>query len=149
MLALGYNEEKAARKTGTRLWLSEREFHEYLVNLRKTTSEIEGCWKHASFNKPGALTAIRCGDHKESGMVDVVSKKCQFEGCGKQLLFNKPGALTAIRCGGHKKPGMINVRVKTCQVEGCWKQQNGFTALVQRAWFPSYSMRWPQETRQG
>ena len=68
-----------------------------------------GCGTHPVFNFPGAKPGIRCGPHKEPGMVNVTNKVCEYDGCTTQPSFNFPGAKPGIRCGPHKEPGMVNV----------------------------------------
>jgi len=60
-----------------------------------------------------------CSIHKQPGMVNVKSSKCQFEGCIVIPSFNVPGETQGIFCSEHKHPNMINVKSPICQFEGC------------------------------
>ena len=55
-----------------------------------------------------------CSAHKEAGMVDVVSKRC--EKCTKGPLFNLEGESIARFCGDHKEHGMVDVVTKRCEM---------------------------------
>jgi hypothetical protein len=67
-----------------------------------------GCAKQPSFNYPGEIGGMFCGDHRLEGMVNVVNKTCEFAGCQKRPSLNYPGVRPALRCGNHKLPGMTN-----------------------------------------
>jgi putative hemolysin len=79
------------------------------------------CSKRASFNTKG-LKARFCSDHKEVGMVNVVSKTCDYEGCDIIPNYNTKGLKKARFCSDHKQVGMVDVMNKTCDYEGCDKQ---------------------------
>ena len=84
--------------------------------------------KQAVFAKPGEKKPVRCGEHKEDDMIDVVSKinYCTHPDCKggkngqpKQASFAKPGEKKAVRCFEHKEDDMIDVMNKTCVSEWC------------------------------
>ena len=81
------------------------------------------CKKRAYYNLAGQ-TARYCGEHRENGMVDVVSKRCKEDGCTSIFSgFNFPGATTGLYCATHgKAKGMVDVISKTCKEDGCTKQ---------------------------
>ena len=70
------------------------------------------CTKQASYNFEGEKSPIFCVNHKEEGMIDVVSKKCLK--CSKQPNYNFEGEKKPIFCGKHKDEGMVNVISKKC-----------------------------------
>lgn len=45
----------------------------------------------ASFNILGETKGICCANHKEPGMLDVISKKCKFNGCITRPSYNFEG----------------------------------------------------------
>ena len=59
---------------------------------------------------PGAKPGVRCGHHKEDGMVNVKNKVCEYDGCTTLPSFNFPGATSGVRFGHHKEDGMVNPR---------------------------------------
>jgi hypothetical protein len=63
-------------------------------------------------------TPLKCGSHKENGMIDLTHKKCQIEGCITRPTFGIEGG-KATRCRIHKEEGMIDVVNKKCFFEGC------------------------------
>jgi hypothetical protein len=79
----------------------------------------ENCETSPSFNLPGEKKGIYCAEHKENGMVNVVSRKCQKENCNKQSLFNFPEEKKGIYCFNHKEDGMVDVVHKKCQTLLC------------------------------
>ena len=54
-----------------------------------------------------------CADHKETGMVDAVSKRC--ERCNKRPAFNMEGERMARVCADHKEIGMVDMVNKRCE----------------------------------
>ena len=84
--------------------------------------EREGCSIRSFFNVAGSTKARFCANHKEPGMVNVVSKRCEREGCDSQPTFNVAGSTKVRFCASHKEPGMVNVKNKRCEREGCGSQ---------------------------
>jgi EsV-1-7 cysteine-rich motif len=82
----------------------------------------EVCQKTSSFNFPGKTPGIRCVDHKELGMVNVVQKNCEHEGCTKQPCYNLPTEHFGKFCATHKTKDMVNVRERRCEYDGCIKK---------------------------
>ena len=80
------------------------------------------CKKIAYFNIIGGKGKW-CSAHKEPGMIDVKSKKCEHNGCGKNPNYNIPSGKPKY-CSEHKLPGMINVKSKQCEHTGCNKVPN-------------------------
>ena len=75
------------------------------------------CPKRASFGIPGG-PPVACTGHKEPGMVNVLSKRCDHPGgCATIPTFGHPGG-SAARCSAHKEPGMIDVVSKRCDYPG-------------------------------
>lgn len=52
--------------------------------------------------------------HRETGMVDIVSRRCRDPSCGRRPLYNMDG-LRPVCCSQHKAPGMIDVVSTRCQ----------------------------------
>ena len=50
--------------------------------------KVAGCDTHPVFNFPGAKPGVRCGHHKEDGMVNVMNKVCEYDGCKTPPSFN-------------------------------------------------------------
>ena len=90
------------------------------------------CDKNPCFNFPGNKRGVLCADHKEPGMVNVKSLKCEHENCMTQPCFNFQGQLFGRFCATHRLEGMVNLRERPCEHEGCAKK-------------PSYNV--PGETR--
>jgi len=84
--------------------------------------KCEHCGKQPVFNFPGVKPGIRCSDHKDSGMVNVMSLKCSHENCKIQPCYNFPKELFGIVCATHKKDGMINIREHSCETKNCLKK---------------------------
>lgn len=84
--------------------------------------KCEHCGKQPAFNFPGVKPGIRCSDHKDSGMVNVMSLKCSHENCKIQPCYNFPKELFGIVCATHKKDGMINIRERSCETKDCLKK---------------------------
>lgn len=89
---------------------------------RPPTRVCEKCPKTACFNLPGQTLCIRCGEHREPGMINVIQKNCEHEGCLKQPCYNLPNEHFGKFCASHKTPEMINVRERPCEHEGCHKK---------------------------
>ena len=66
--------------------------------------------KSPVYNVPGSKTGRFCSEHKEEGMVNVKSMKCEHPGCMKEPCFNVPGSKTGILCSEHKEEGMVNLK---------------------------------------
>lgn len=89
---------------------------------RPPTRVCEKCPKTASFNFVGQTPGIRCADHREPGMINVMQKNCEHEGCLKQPCYNLPNEHFGKFCATHKTPEMVNVRERPCEHEGCLKK---------------------------
>ena len=100
---------------------------------RLTSCEHSGCTiLNPVFGVEGGKARF-CGTHKEAGMVDVKSKRCEHDGCTSQPVFGVEGG-KACFCGAHKEAGMVDVRHKRCEHDGCTSQPSygvpGFTATL-------------------
>ena len=73
----------------------------------------ENCTKSAGFNFPGKSKRIFCLTHKEDGMINVKSRKCQYLDCKISRVFNFEGEKIPIYCSSHKEEGMINIVTKS------------------------------------
>ena len=80
------------------------------------------CDKRPFFNFPGNKRGLLCADHKEPGMVNVMSLKCEHENCQTQPCFNFPTELFCRFCASHKEAGMVNLRERPCEHDGCMKK---------------------------
>ena len=100
-----------------------------MVNVKdKLCDQPPGdCLKHPSYGHPGnPKGASRCSAHKEDGMVDLVTKRCNFPGgCDTMPSYGLPGT-RAIRCQAHKEPGMLNVNERLCNFPGGCAKQTSF-----------------------
>ena len=79
------------------------------IHAKKSKCDVAGCDKQPTFNFPNVRPAIKCGAHKEEGMVDVTNANCDVAGCDKRPTFNFPNVRPAIKCGAHKEEGMVGV----------------------------------------
>jgi len=87
--------------------------------------------KWASFAKTGEKP-VRCKDHKDDDMVDVVHNLCTHPECNggkngqpKHAAFAKPGEKKAVRCALHREDDMVDVVSKLCTHPGCNGGKNG------------------------
>ena len=76
--------------------------------------KVAGCRKAAMFGTPSAK-AVRCGDHREDGMENVVSPRCK---CGVQASFGPPGK-KKVHCAEHREDGDVGPKQQQCQHRGC------------------------------
>jgi hypothetical protein len=65
---------------------------------------------------------VRCAEHKEPGMINVIQKNCEYQGCLKQPCYNLPNEHFGKFCATHKTPDMVNVRERRCEFDGCMKK---------------------------
>ena len=91
---------------------------EFQKKYKKMPKRCQHCPKQPSFNYEGESPKY-CAEHKEEGMGDVRSKRCQHKGCLTHPNFNYEGETTPKYCAEHKEEGMINVKHKNCQHERC------------------------------
>jgi len=77
------------------------------------------CNTRATFNIASEKTAKFCKMHKESGMIDVVNKKCEFDGCAIHPVYNIIGSKIGKFCFKHKIDGMIDIISKKCIKLNC------------------------------
>lgn len=89
---------------------------------RPPNRRCEMCPKQSAFNFPGKTPGIRCVDHKEIGMVNVIQKNCEHAGCTKQPCYNLPTEYFGKLCATHKTNDMVNVRERRCEHDGCIKK---------------------------
>ncbi|CAM9711257.1 unnamed protein product, partial [Ectocarpus sp. 6 AP-2014] len=74
-----------------------------MTNLR--TTQCKGCTKAAQFGKEGGRRQY-CVDHKEEGMINLGSVKCE---CGKTANYGAAGGRRT-HCAEHKTEGMVDKR---------------------------------------
>lgn len=86
-----------------------------VVRGKRRCDHQNGCVTRPSYGFRGE-GASRCSPHKEPGMENVVSERCDHPGCKKQPVFGLPGDATATRCDVHKEPGMVDVKNKRCEL---------------------------------
>ena len=89
---------------------------------RPTDRPCELCPKTSSFNFKGQTPGVRCVEHKEPGMINVMQKNCEYEGCTKQPCYNLPTEHFGKFCVTHKTCDMVNVRERRCEYEECTKK---------------------------
>ena len=75
------------------------------------------CFTQASFGYEKGKP-LRCKSHMESGMLNVISKRCEEDFCLMIPCFGFERGL-ALRCAAHKLQGMWNVTASTCNFLGC------------------------------
>ena len=80
----------------------------------------DNCNKHANFNVFG-LKPLYCSTHKETGMIDVVSKRCAEIDCDVIPSFNFSHEKKPIFCVKHKNIGMIRISDTRCIAPECKK----------------------------
>jgi hypothetical protein len=78
----------------------------------------DNCNKHANFNVFG-LKPLYCSTHKETGMLDVVNKRCAEIDCDVIPSFNFSHEKKPIFCFTHKTDGMLDIKTKRCIEIGC------------------------------
>jgi len=86
---------------------------------KRKTNICEQCGIYAIYNFENEKNGICCFNHKEIGMINVLSKKCEYAWCKTLPLFNFEGEIKARFCSEHKEIGMINVKDKKCEYIGC------------------------------
>jgi hypothetical protein len=80
------------------------------------------CGKQPCFNIPGSNVGVLCNDHKEPGMINVISQTCEYKDCSTQPCFNFSNELFGKFCAKHRKEGMVNLRERPCEHEDCRKK---------------------------
>eukprot|EP00903_Cladosiphon_okamuranus_P020070 g18436.t1 len=126
-----------------------------MIDTRHPVCKGERCTRQPSFGtegdrrasycarhrEPGMVnvTSRRCqmldcvrhpnfGEHRHMGMVDVVSRRCRNPFCVRRPLYNL-GGLRPVWCSRHKLPGMIDVVSARCQAPGCFSHPSfGYAA---------------------
>lgn len=93
------------------------------------------CDTRPFFNIPGNKRGVLCAYHKEPGMVNVKSLKCEHENCMTQPCFNFREDLFGRFCATHRLNGMLNLRERPCEHEGCTKKPTFNTGGETRARF--------------
>lgn len=79
------------------------------------------CKKQPHFNHEGESIARFCSQHKDDGMVDVISKRCENLECKKRPHFNHEWKSVARFCSQHKEMDMVDVISKRCEQLECKK----------------------------
>lgn len=59
----------------------------YIIDVVHNKCSITDCFIRACFNKSNETKGIYCYEHKETDMIDVISKKCINEECTKQAKY--------------------------------------------------------------
>ena len=85
---------------------------------------IELCQKHPYFNHRGEKKGLYCCEHREVGMLNVYSKKCEVRGCDRGAQYLMEGERRVRRCATHKEENMHPGAKKRpqCEGEGCTKR---------------------------
>ena len=87
----------------------------YATCLRAMPSICELCAARPYFGMPGERARF-CGEHRDTGMVDVGHKTCEL--CSERAYYGRPGWPVA-RCSDHKRDGDIQNPNKRCSGESC------------------------------
>jgi len=91
------------------------------MTLKYNKCRHEGCEKIKKFGFVNEK-AVYCGTHRATGMIDVVSKRCEHLGCSCVCpVFNIAGGKGRF-CFVHKTPEMVNVMHKKCEFQSCNQQ---------------------------
>ena len=91
---------------------------------RNRHDQCEQCTKVSVFNLPGTKKGRFCNEHKEDGMINIISLKCNYESCQTQPCYNFLGILYPEYCAKHKLDNMVNVRERPCEFPECLKKPN-------------------------
>ncbi len=59
----------------------------YIIDVVHNKCSVTDCFIRACFNKSNETKGIYCYEHKETDMIDVISKKCINEECTKQAKY--------------------------------------------------------------
>ena len=81
--------------------------------------EHEDCDKQASFNEKGLKKRRFCGEHRESGMIQLIKLPCEEPGCDKPASCNINGAKGCRFCFEHRLPGMETMNLRYCEFSDC------------------------------
>jgi hypothetical protein len=84
-----------------------------------TCCVADGCNKRCSFNDLGESQPLYCGEHKQKGMINVLSRVCCYPECRSYPFYNILGEKNGIYCSKHKEDDMVDVKNRTCVVEDC------------------------------
>ena len=102
----------------------EKKYYQTKPERQGRQKRCEHCNKQAVFNFSGQKNGLFCSEHKEAGMVNVMSQKCKFDTCQTQPCYNFPNLLYGEYCVEHKLEGMVNVRERPCEFPECLKKPN-------------------------
>jgi len=81
------------------------------INKSNRLCSTEGCFTNASYGLEGGKARF-CIEHCDTGMVDLISNKC--ESCTVQACFGFEGGKPRF-CIAHSEPGMVNLRNAKCE----------------------------------
>lgn len=104
-----------------------------IVRLKAKTKrgklcEQEGCDKFRHFGHKNEGHKRFCGDHKESGMLNLSRKLCGFgkKNCIRVATHGFPTQerKKKLYCSTHHKKGMVNLALRICLHPGCGKSAN-------------------------
>jgi hypothetical protein len=82
--------------------------------------EIIGCCITATYGYT-KYKGLRCLEHRNTDMIDVISRRCLSEGCKCQPIFGLKGKKPGY-CLQHKTACMIDLKNKKCAADACEKQ---------------------------
>lgn len=88
-----------------------------MVRTCAALCEVRGCTTTANFNFPGQKRRLRCGTHREDGMLHV-SSICEVVGCLTTAGFQRSPGQKPTRCSAHREEGMM-IFGKLCRQPGC------------------------------
>ncbi|CAM9302662.1 unnamed protein product [Ectocarpus sp. 13 AM-2016] len=93
------------------------DYHKGARSCRAAPGGSNACNRNSSFGfKGGKRTS--CAQHKQKGMINLNTPRCQGPECYLTPHFGLRGA-TPTYCSKHKQEGMINVISKRCADESC------------------------------
>jgi hypothetical protein len=92
-----------------------------MINVRERRCEHEGCIKKPVYNIPSIKKGRFCTEHREEGMIDVLSSVCKHDGCCVRSSFGYEKDGKRMYCATHKLENMANLAIRICEHENCNK----------------------------
>ena len=84
---------------------------------------VRDCTRYGVYNFiNGNKSACYCCEHRQAGMVNIISHRCEAIGCYIRPKFNVAGQTKGRFCSQHKHANMIDVVSRRCVVSECQRQ---------------------------
>lgn len=108
LAAFGYKGHKATR--------CAKHKDNDMTNVTSYKCKHDNCEKQPVFGYKGVPKPLRmCSQHKQFGMINLVSPLCIFPECNIISCFGSPRG-TALYCHAHKGKDDINLRYRKCEL---------------------------------